>query len=326
MRFGAFVPQGWRLDLVGIPVEEQWGAMLRAATTAERAGFASVWVYDHFHTVPLPSTEATHEAWTLMAALAAATRTIRLGQMTTCVAYRPPAYLAKVAATIDVISGGRLEMSLGAGWYEHEYIGYGYPFLAPAARIRQLREAIEVMKLLWTQDEVHYEGRHYRLQGAICRPRPLQQPHPPIWVAGGGEQLTLKVAAKHATHTNFGPTPEAFAHKSEVLAAHCREAGTDFDAIVRSVNLFVVCRDTEREVADALGEIKSRYLRVVPEAEAERAASAYQALAGTPEQLVERLRAWQAVGLAYGIVYFPNAAYHPEEMELFARQVMPAFA
>ena len=229
-------------------------------------------MYDHFHTTPLATREATHEAWTLMAALAATTSTIRLGQMCTCVAYRPPAYLAKVAATIDVISGGRVDMGIGAGWYEHEYAGYGYEFLPPAGRIGQLREAIEIMKRLWTEDEVHYEGRHYRLHGAICRPRPRQVPHIPIWVAGGGEQLTLRVAARHASHTNFGPSPEAFAHKSEILAAHCRDLGTDYDAIVRSTNLFVICRETESEVAAVLDEIRDRYRRVVPEEQAERAA------------------------------------------------------
>mgnify|MGYP001045082057 FL=1 len=326
MRFGAFVPQGWRMDLVGIPAERQWEAMRGVAATAERAGFDSVWVYDHFHTTPLPTTEATHEAWALMAALAATTSRVRLGQMCTCVAYRPPAYLAKVAATIDVISGGRLDMGIGAGWYEHEYAGYGYEFLAPAGRIGQLREAIEVMKRLWTEDEVHHQGKHYRLQGAICRPRPLQQPHIPIWVAGGGEQLTLRVAARHASHTNFGGPPEEFARRSQVLAAHCRDAGTDYEAIVRSTNLFVICRETEREVGAVLATIKERYLQIVPEEHAERATAMYRAMAGTPEQLVERLRPWAAAGLDYGIIYFPQAAYEATDLEIFAREVMPAFA
>ena len=326
MRFGAFVPQGWRMDLVGIRAERQWDTIRGVADAIEQCGYHSVWVYDHFHTTPLPSREATHEAWTLMASLATVTSRLRLGQMVTCVAYRPPAYLAKVAATVDVISGGRLDLGIGAGWYEHEYAGYGYEFLPPAGRIRQLREAIEIMKRLWTEDEVHYQGRHYRVAGAICRPRPLQAPHIPIWVGGGGEQLTLRVAARHASHTNFGPTPEAFAHKSEVLAAHCRDVGTDYDAITRSTNLFIVCRETEREVAEALAEVKARYLQVVPEEQAERAAAMYRPMAGTPEQLAARLRPWAAAGLAYAILYFPRAAYDLSDLELFAREVTPAFA
>jgi len=326
MRFGAFVPQGWRMDLVGISTEQHWETISSVAAAIERSGYESLWVYDHFHTTPLPSQEATHEAWTLMAALAASTHRVRLGQMCTCVAYRQPAYLAKVAATVDVISGGRLNVGMGAGWYRHEYEGYGYEFPRPAVRIGQLREAIEIMRRMWTEDEVHYEGKHYRLQGAICRPKPVQVPHIPIWVAGGGEQLTLRVAARYASHTNFGPSPEEFARRSEILAGHCREVGTDFDAIVRSTNRFVVCRETEREVHEALAWIRDRYRRVVPEEQAQRATAMYTEMAGTPEQLAERLRPWAEAGLGYAIVYFPDAAYDLSGLELFAREVVPAFA
>src|SRR6478672_13169519 len=129
MRFGMFVPQGWRMVLVGIEPAQQWEVMVNLAKHADDGDvFESIWVYDHFHTVPQPSGEATHEAWTLMAAFAAATDRVRLGQMCTCMAYRNPAYLAKVAATVDVISGGRTEMGIGAGWYEHEWRAYGYGF------------------------------------------------------------------------------------------------------------------------------------------------------------------------------------------------------
>src|SRR6478736_967522 len=124
MRFGVFIPQGWRMDLVGVEPAEQWNTMSRLAQRAEAGPWESIWVYDHFHTTPVPSEEPTHEAWTLMAAFAAGTSRVRLGQMCTCIAYRNPAYLAKVGATIDVISGGRVEMGIGAGWYEHEWRAY----------------------------------------------------------------------------------------------------------------------------------------------------------------------------------------------------------
>src|SRR5260370_28899220 len=132
MRFGVFVPKEWRLALAGIAPADHWATMLGIANAAEAGPFESIWVYDHFHTVPVPTQEATHEAWTLMAALGAATSRVRLGQMCTCMGYRNPAYLAKVAATVDVISGGRVEMGIGAGWYEHEWRAYGFGF--PAAR------------------------------------------------------------------------------------------------------------------------------------------------------------------------------------------------
>ena len=248
------------MDLVGIPVEDQWQSMAAVASTIERSGYESLWVYDHFHTVPEPSQEVTYEAWSLMAALAATTSTVRLGQMCTCNSYRPPAYLAKVAASIDSISGGRVEMGIGAGWYEHEYLGYGYEFAKPSVRIGRLREAVEIMQRMWTEDVVDYEGRHYRLQGAICRPRPRQQPHIPFWIAGGGEQLTLNVAARFAAYTNFGQESiEAFVHKSDVLRSHCEDVGTDFDAIVRSSNFNVVCEESEDAVEDRLGWIEAHY-------------------------------------------------------------------
>src|SRR5581483_3358973 len=242
MRFGVFVPQGWRLDLVGIPVEKQWETMLTVAKQAESGGYSSLWVYDHFHTVPVPTDEATHEAWSLMAALAAATSSIRLGQMCTCMSYRNPAYLAKVAATIDVISGGRVEMGIGGGWYEHEWRAYGYGFPSAGDRLDMLDEGVQIMRQLWTTGTASFSGKHYQVDGAISRPLPLQEGGIPLWIAGGGEKKTLRTVAKYAQYSNFfwGPGGEVFDRKSEVLAEHCRAVGTDYDAIVRSTDFDVV--------------------------------------------------------------------------------------
>lgn len=321
------MPQGWRLDLAGIPVEAQWDTMRDVAQRIERAGYESLWVYDHFHTVPVPTQESTYEAWTLMSALAAATTTVRLGQMCTCNSYRPPALLAKVAASIDAISGGRVEMGIGAGWYEHEYRGYGYEFPKASVRIGMLREAVEIMQRMWTEDEVSYTGDYYRLDGAICRPRPIQDPHIPFWIAGGGEKLTLNVAARYAAYTNFGgESVEEFRHKSDVLSSHCTDVGSDFEAIVRSVNFNVVCAPTENEVDERIEWVKTHYRPFVDDDGLARIIAMAQRLAGTPEQLVERLRLWQEAGVGYGIVYFADAAYDPAGLELFAREVIPALA
>jgi F420-dependent oxidoreductase-like protein len=325
MRFGAFVPQGWRLDLVGIDIADQWPTMLSVAKTIEAAGYESLWVYDHFHTVPVPTQEVTYEAWTLMAALAAATDTVRLGQMCTCNGYRPPSYLAKVAVSIDAISGGRLEMGIGAGWYEGEYDGYGYPFPKPSLRIGELDEAVEIMKRMWTEDVVHFEGEHYRLDGAICRPKPVQQPHIPFWIAGGGEKLTLNVAARYASYTNFGDNVEEFRRKSAILRDHCADVGTDFDSIVRSSNFNVVCGETEAEVEDKIQTILDRYRPFVTERRLGGLERMFRANAGTPEQLVAQLRPWADAGLGYAIVYSQEAAYDTSSLELFAREVFPAF-
>src|SRR5918912_3246644 len=159
MRFGVFVPQGWRLDLVGIPPEQQWPAMLDFAQRAESWGFESIWVYDHFHTVPVPTDEACHEAWSLVAALAATTQRVRIGQMCTCMAYRNPAYLAKVAATCDVISGGRVEMGIGGGWYEHEWRAFGYGFPSAGDRLGRLDEGVQIMRQMWTQGRATLDGK-----------------------------------------------------------------------------------------------------------------------------------------------------------------------
>ena len=326
MRFGAFTPQGWRLDLVGIETADQWPTILSVAKTIESAGYESVWVYDHFHTMPVPTQEVTYEAWTLMAALAAATDTVRLGQMCTCNGYRPPAYLAKVAASIDAISNGRLEMGIGAGWYEHEYIGYGYPFPKPSVRIGELGEAVEIMRRLWTEEEASFEGKYYKLDGAICRPKPIQQPHIPFWVAGGGEKLTLNVAARYASYTNFATTVEEFKHKSEVLRGHCDDVGRDFSSIVRSTNFNVICEETDTAVEDRMAEILDRYRPFLSDEQLARIERLFRPMAGTSEQLVERLRAWDDAGMGYAIVYFHEAAYSTAGLELFAREVIPALA
>ncbi len=326
MEFGAFVPQGWRHDLVDIPIEDHWETMTTVATTIEKAGFDSLWVYDHFHTVPAPTQEVTYEAWTLMAALAVATDTVRLGQMCTCNTYRPPSYLAKVAASIDVISGGRLEMGIGAGWYEHEHDGYGYPFLKPSQRIGKLEEGVEIMKAMWTKDVVDYSGDHYQLKGAISQPKPMQKPHVPIWVAGGGEQLTLRVAARHAQYTNFGAaSPEEFRHKSRILENHCAAEGTNYDAITRSVNFNIFCCETQAEADKKVEDLKAQLMRFVPEDRAERQAGFYRARSGTPEKIFDDLNQWAIAGAGYFIVNFADAAYDTSGLELFAREVIPAF-
>jgi F420-dependent oxidoreductase-like protein len=326
MRFGLFVPQGWRLDLVGISPADHWATMLDIARAAENGPFESVWVYDHFHTTPVPTEEATHEAWTLMAALGAATSRVRLGQMCTCMGYRNPAYLAKVAATVDVISGGRAEMGIGAGWYEHEWRAYGYGFPRAGERIGQLDEGVQIMRQLWTAGEATLNGRHYQVDGAICRPLPLQQGGIPLWIAGGGEQKTLRIAAQYAAYTNFDSAPEGFRHKSEVLAAHCRDVGTDFGAIVRSANYNVVIGENEREVADKLAQVRSRFQQCLP---ADKVDDRIQLLSngplvGTPEQITERLTEVNGLGMTYAIVYFPEAAYDRSGLTLFADKVVPA--
>jgi F420-dependent oxidoreductase-like protein len=328
MRFGLFVPQGWRLDLAGIDTVDHWATMLGVAKAAEDGPFESVWVFDHFHTVPVPTQEATHEAWTLMAALAAATSRVRLGQMCTCMGYRNPAYLAKVAATVDVISGGRTEMGIGAGWYEHEWRAYGYGFPGAGDRIGMLDEGVQIMRQLWATGTATLEGKHYQVDGAICQPLPLQDGGIPLWIAGGGEKKTLRIAARYARYTNFDPTPEGFRRKSEILAEHCRELGTDYDAITRSANYNVILGETDKDVQDRLAWMKEQAIRCgVPEdrAEARMREFANGPLVGSPELVAERLAELSELGMSYAILNFAEVAYDRTALTLFTEKVAPEF-
>jgi F420-dependent oxidoreductase-like protein len=314
--FGMFMPQGWKMELSSIDgAEAKWQKAVELALLAERLGYDSIWLYDHFHNVPKPAHEAVFECWTTMAAISQLTTRVRLGQMVGCNSYRNPALLAKITSTVDVISGGRLDWGIGAGWYENEYRGYGYEFARPKERIGMLRESVEIVKSMWTQAETTYDGDHYRLHRAQCDPKPLQQPMPPIWIGGGGEQLTLRVVANHADCSNFGGNPAEWAHKREVLKGHCAAVGRDEATIRKTWSPEVFIRSTEAEV-DAAG---SRSFWGEP-LESWRAGN----LVGTPEEVSEKIRTYIDLGCTG---FIPWASDYPdtETMELFATEVMPNF-
>ena len=329
MHFGLFIPQGWRLDLVGIPTEQQWPVMRDLALHADRAPWDSLWVYDHFHTVPVPTDEATHEAWTLMAAFAATTSRIKLGQMCTAMSYRNPAYLAKVAATTDVISGGRVQMGIGGGWYEHEWRAYGYGFPSAGVRLARLDEGVQIMRDAWRDGRVSFEGKHYQVDGAIVAPKPLQDNGIPLWIAGGGEKVTLKIAAKYAQYTNFSGNPEEFARKSDILAQHCADVGTDYHSIVRSANVNAVIGTSEADVEQRLQRIRQRLAGICGDAAADAMIAMNRApgnATGTPDQVIQTLTGLRDLGCDYVICYFPEAAYDRSGIELFEREVIPALS
>ena len=328
MRFGLFLPQGWRLDLVDVPAHRHWPVISELAARADAGPWESVWVYDHMHTAPLTTTEATHEAWSLMSALGAATTRVRLGQMCTCLGYRNPALLAKIAATVDHISDGRVEMGIGAGWYEHEWRAYGYGFPTAGERLAMLDEGVRILRDAWSDGVVSHDGQHYRVDGAIVQPRPRQENGIPLWVAGGGERKTLRIAAELADYTNFDGTAEGFAHKAEVLRGHCADLGRDPAEITMSANYNVAIGRTEREVADRLAHLHDRMARHVGTDEADRQLGAYRGLpaVGTPEQIIDELTRLKELGMEYGIFYFPEIATDTTGLELFEKEVIPALA
>ncbi len=314
--FGVFIPQGWKMELAGIDgAENKWNKAVEIAVMAEELGFDSIWVYDHFHNVPAPAHEAVFECWTTMAAISQRTSRIRLGQMVGCNSYRNPGLLAKITSTIDVISGGRLDWGIGAGWYENEYRGYGFDFRKPSDRIGMLKETVEIVKSMWSNAETTYDGKYYRLERANCDPKPLQKPLPPVWIGGGGEKVTLRVVAEHADVSNFGSSVEEFVHKREVLKGHCAAIGRDEDTIRKTISSEVFIRETEKEIIEAGS--KSLW---GDSAESWRS----KALVGTPEQVSEKIQRYLDAGCTGFIPWCPDYP-STETIELFAKHVMPNF-
>jgi alkanesulfonate monooxygenase SsuD/methylene tetrahydromethanopterin reductase-like flavin-dependent oxidoreductase (luciferase family) len=235
--------------------------------------------------------------------------------MVGCNSYRSPSVLAKMTSTFDVMSGGRLDWGIGAGWYENEYKGYGFEFPAPKVRIGMLRESVEIVKSMWTQPETTYDGTYYKLDRAHCDPKPLQRPHPPIWIGGGGEQLTLRVVARHADVSNFGGKPHEWQRKAEILKDHCAAVGRDYDEIRKTISGELMIRETEAEI-DAIG---SKSLWGEP-LESWKAGN----LVGTPEQVAEKIQAYVDLGCT-GFVPWCSDYPSTESLQLFAAKVMPEF-
>src|SRR4051794_2824700 len=288
--------------------QDKWAKAVEIAQLAEELGLDSLWVYDHFHNVPVPAHETMFECWTTMAAISQRTSRIKLGQMVGCAPYRNPGLLAKITSNIDVISGGRLIWGIGAGWYEHEFHGYGYDLPAAKDRIRLLRETVEIVKAMWTEPDVSYAGTFFKLNGAQCDPKPLQQPHPEILIGGGGEQLTLRVVARHADSSNFGGKPHEWQHKAEVLQQHCTAVGRDYDEIRKTISPEVFIRESEREIIAA----GSRSFWGEP-AESWRAGN----LVGTPEQVAAKIKTYVDLGCTG---FYPWCSDYPdtETLRLFA--------
>jgi len=314
MRFGTFVPQGWKGDLDGIPTASQWERILAYASSIEQLGYDSMWVYDHFHTHPVVKRESTFEAWSLMAALAATTRRARIGQMCTCALYRPPSLLAKMAASVDVISGGRLDVGIGAGWSRGEFEAYGYGFPPAKDRLEMLEESVQILLAMWSEDEAHFAGRHFQVRGAINRPKPLQLPHPPLWIAGGGEKRTLRIVAKYGDFANFTDGLANFRRKSQLLADHCESLGRPFDDVGRTAHLMAVIG---RDTADLKLKIEIAAQRRSCSPEDFKA----EHLAVTIDQAVDEMGRFVDEGCVEMIVYFYDMGAG-DSLELFASEVI----
>jgi F420-dependent oxidoreductase-like protein len=304
------------MDLADVrdPVEK-FETMVGCAKEAEQAGFDAIWLYDHFHTVPIAQLETTFECWTSMAALARETSAIKLGQMVTCNSYRPPSLLAKMASGVDVMSGGRLILGIGAGWYENEYTAYGFDYPETPERLRMLRESLQVIKAMWTQDRAEFEGKYYRLRGAINEPKPLQKPHPPIWIGGGGEKVTLKLVAQYGDACNFNADVATVRHKLNVLREHCETVGRDYDSVTKTVEFYTILgdkREVDRVVADTARRtgVDEGFIR------------SWHPLAGDAERIAQIIGEYAEAGIEYFIVNVPNA-FEGGVISRFAEEVFP---
>jgi F420-dependent oxidoreductase-like protein len=284
---------------------------------ADALGYDSIWVDDHFYAVVRPPHEPQMEAWTLLSALARETQRIGVGILVTCNSYRSPALVAKMVATVDVLSGGRLIHGMGSGWYQSEYEGYGYEFPSVPVRLAQLDESLRVQKLLFTEERPSFSGRWYRLQEAWCSPKPVQKPHPPILIGGGGERVLLRLVARHADIWNNGGDVVEFRRKLEVLRAHCAAEGRDYDAIEKSWFGNVIV-DADGARARARLERVAGAWGMSPEQMAGRA------LAGTPDEVVGRVREYAALGVTHFIGMFGRVE-DLRSTRLFAERVLPHF-
>jgi F420-dependent oxidoreductase-like protein len=242
MKLGVVVPQGWVGEYDGLDALDAWRRTTEVARQADRLGFESIWLYDHFHTVPRPTDEITFESFTSLSALAALTERIRLGHIVICTAFRNPALTAKMISTMDTISGGRMELGIGAGWKRDEWLGYGYGFPDTPERLARLDDDLGVITAMLDGDRhqhATYDGRHSSVRDAINVPKPIQRPRVPIMVGGNGPNVTWRLAARHADELNLdGMTPAKLKEALPVVAARCEEIGRDPATLAVSVHVW----------------------------------------------------------------------------------------
>jgi len=309
--FGANIPQAG----------SDYNTMRQVVLECEKRGFDFVWISDHLQDIA--SSKPYFEGWTTLSALAAETNRIRLTTVLMNNLFRHPSLLAKMSATLDIISKGRLNLGIGAGWYSEECASYGIPFPKPLERIQQLDEAIEILKQMWTRDDVTFAGKYYTLKNATLNPKPVQKPHPPIWTGiMNGRRRMLKTIAKHADAWTISslylPTPEELQEMKRWLDECCRAIGRDPNQIQQGLGVGCVISEDEEGVRVKVEKFKPMSV-VVKDYSARQVR-----LEGTPSQLIEKLRAYTNVGVTCFVMNFPDIS-SLEPVRLFSEKVIPAF-
>ena len=297
LKFGVFLPF-YAFQAKNDQPEKQFSLIRDIVLECESIGYDSVWLDDHL----MYDNWSILESWTTLSALSSLTSRIRLGTMVSCNQHRNPALLAKTAATLDVLSNGRLEFGIGAGVQEAEHIAYGFDFPKLRVRTERLGEALEVITRLWTEEKATYHGKHYTLKEAVCEPKPIQKPHPPITVGGSGEKLTLKVTAKYADRFDWGflPSIDLYKRKLEVLENHCKTVGRDFREIERSCwpGGQVLISQDQKELDEKISKLKP--------ANSSLEDFKKVTLAGTPDECREKLKVYADLGATYFMLYFAD--------------------
>jgi len=240
LKVGVIAPQGWNGEYKGMDPPAAWQRTVEVTQAAEALGFESVWLFDHFHTTPDPTDELTFESFTSLSGLAALTSRVRLGHIVICTAFRNPALTAKMISTMDTISGGRMELGIGAGWKKEEWEAYGYPFPRTRERLRHLEEHLEIITRMLATGRATYEGASARVRGAINLPKPIQQPRVPIMVGGNGRQVTWRLAARFADELNVDSMPpdELRDDAMPIIRQRCEEIGRDPDTLKVSAHIW----------------------------------------------------------------------------------------
>jgi F420-dependent oxidoreductase-like protein len=302
VEFGVTLPQ----------IKRTWEETRAAAEEIEKLGFHSVWFNDHLYGMPMPQLPIM-EAWTALSAVAVVTSRVQLGTLVSPVGFRNPALLAKMAATLDQISGGRVIVGLGSGWFEQEFRGYGMDFPPLGRRLEELGEAVDLMRRMWTEEQVTFAGKHFRTDAVYCEPKPVRRP--PVLIGGGGEKVLMRLAAKYADiWNNLAVHQDRLGRKIEVLRGHCR-------ALERSPATLVVSQQTMVVIGRDHQDARTK---------TEKAQRIYgghmgSGIAGTPEQCVEQIRGLQSLGCNLLIIEFFGRDIR-EPARLFADEVMPAFS
>lgn len=307
MRFGLFT------STTGIT----WSQLQELWQHIESTGWDSACVTDHFMPNTSNPIDETLECWTALSGLALSTRRMRIGTLVAGNTYRHPAVLAKMATTVDIMSGGRLILGLGAAWQRNEHTAYGIPFYTVGERLRRLEEACQVILDLWTQPKASMQGKYYQLTDAPLYPKPVQQPHPEMLIGGGGEQKTLRIVAKYANHWNVWGGPETLRHKGEVLEKHCAALGRDPATITRSANMPMAITESREEQERLVQGLMRRFGRSEEEARD-------TVLTGSVAQMQDKLGRMQAAKVDQMFVPTFLPAWDREQLDRFITEVAPA--